>query len=393
MATINISRLSNDDLITETKKAAANERHATVQLVALLAEFDARRLYLGQGCSSLFAYCTSVLHLSEHAAYHRIEAARAARQFPVILERLAEGEVTLTTIGLLRPHMTADNHIALLDAARHQSKREVERLIAGLAPKADVAPMVRRLAVIKPLSAAPPAHKPSAAARAAPPELPAGPAARPLALKAPTVRSVDCPSSSDRYLLRLTIGGDTHAKLQRARDLLRHTIPSGDPAAIVDRALTVLVEQLERTKIAATRPEPGRYGRNERAGASESRERSGAHGVRAPRQARGDLSGPKVASERVAGPRGRAPGLRTRHIPAAVRREVWARDGGHCTFVGPEGRCRETGRLEFHHVTPYARGGRTDATNLVLRCRAHNAYDARLAFGDRQPWLNGSAPD
>jgi HNH endonuclease len=362
MATINISRLSNDDLITETKKAAANERHSTTQLVALLAEFDARRLYLGQGCSSLFAYCTSVLHLSEHAAYHRIEAARAARQFPVILYQLAEGAVTLTAIGLLRPHMTADNHLALLDAARHQSKREVERLIAGLVPREDVSPLVRRLAVIKPLSAVPSANKPSATARAAPPEMRTGPAARPLVLEADSVRSdtrLERPSLSDRYLLRLTIGGDTHAKLQRARDLLRHTIPSGDPAAIVDRALTVLVEQLERAKIAAT-------------------------------------SRPRF--RRAASPPGEAAGVSratstTRHIPAALRREVWARDGGHCTFVGPEGRCRETGRLEFHHVTPYARGGRTDATNLALRCQAHNAYDARLAFGDRQPWLNGSAPD
>ena len=54
--------------------------------LALLAEVDARRLYLGEGCSSLFTYCTQVLHLSEHAAYHRIEAARAARQYPVILD-------------------------------------------------------------------------------------------------------------------------------------------------------------------------------------------------------------------------------------------------------------------------------------------------------------------
>ena len=57
-------------------------------------ELDTRRLYLAEGCAGrLFAYCTQVLHLSEHAAYHRIQAARAARRFPVILERLAEGAV------------------------------------------------------------------------------------------------------------------------------------------------------------------------------------------------------------------------------------------------------------------------------------------------------------
>ena len=52
---------------------------ATARLVAALGELDARRLYLGEGYSSLFTYCTQVMRLSEHAAYGRIEAARAAR--------------------------------------------------------------------------------------------------------------------------------------------------------------------------------------------------------------------------------------------------------------------------------------------------------------------------
>jgi hypothetical protein len=87
---------------------------ATGELLGLLAEVDTTRLYLGEGCSSLFAYCTQVLHLSEHAAYHRIEAARAARQYPVILERVASGDMTLTAVAMLRPHLTAENHEALL---------------------------------------------------------------------------------------------------------------------------------------------------------------------------------------------------------------------------------------------------------------------------------------
>ena len=69
----------------------------------------------------------------------------------MILDRLKNGAVTLTTIGLLRPHLTAENHLALLDAVRYQSKREVERLVAGLAPKPDVAPLVRRMPVVAPL--------------------------------------------------------------------------------------------------------------------------------------------------------------------------------------------------------------------------------------------------
>ena len=86
MTTNDPTQMSNSELLNATASAARDERRATAELLALLAEVDARRLYLGEGCSSLFAYCTQVLHLSEHAAYHRIEAARAARQYPVILE-------------------------------------------------------------------------------------------------------------------------------------------------------------------------------------------------------------------------------------------------------------------------------------------------------------------
>jgi hypothetical protein len=139
--------LADRDLIAEVKRLAQAERSATAALVASLAEMDVRRLYLGESCSSLFTYCTQVLHLSEHAAYGRIEAARAVRRFPVILERLERGELTLTAVSLLRQHLTDANCCDLLDAARHKSKRDIERLVATIAPRPDAAAIVRKLPV------------------------------------------------------------------------------------------------------------------------------------------------------------------------------------------------------------------------------------------------------
>jgi len=98
--------LSSADLMTDTelleylRRCAATEREATARLIAALAEVDARRLFPGQGCSSLFTYCTQVLHLSEHAAYGRIAAARVARKFPAVLGLLADGSVHLTAVSL-----------------------------------------------------------------------------------------------------------------------------------------------------------------------------------------------------------------------------------------------------------------------------------------------------
>ena len=103
------SHLSDDDLVSQVKFLARYERDATATLIAHLAELDARRLYLAAGFSSLFAYCCEVLRLSEPAAYNRIEAARAARRFPVILPMLGEGSLSLATVRLLASNLTAEN--------------------------------------------------------------------------------------------------------------------------------------------------------------------------------------------------------------------------------------------------------------------------------------------
>jgi hypothetical protein len=137
--------LSDAELTTRLDTLAADERHVTVALIASLAEFDRRKLYLPAGYSSLFTYCTSVLHLSEHAAYGRIEAARAARRVPRILDELATGALTLTSVCLLAPLLEEENAAEVLAAARHKSKREVERLVATLRPAAPVAPIIRKL--------------------------------------------------------------------------------------------------------------------------------------------------------------------------------------------------------------------------------------------------------
>jgi len=143
-------RLSNHELLAQVKLLAQREREATAVLIAHLAVLDERTLYLAEGCSSMFTYCVQVLHLSEHAAYGRIEAGRAARRYPVILELLSDGSVNLTTVRLLAPHLTRENHGELLEAAKHKSKRQVEELVAELRPQPSVPSTIRRLPAPKP---------------------------------------------------------------------------------------------------------------------------------------------------------------------------------------------------------------------------------------------------
>jgi hypothetical protein len=315
-------------------------------------ELDLRRLYLGEGCSSLFAYCTRVLHLSEDAAYNRIRAARVAAKWPEVLELIANGSLTVTAVRLLSDALTDANHAGLLAAATHKSKRDVESIVAAANPQPDVRSSVRRVslsAIPAPVSAAPATGLLDSPDATNP--VSTGPAGRLLPspdsatnitrederqqASQPARAATLAPLSSESYRVQFTISKAAHDKLRRIQDLMRHTNPKGDPAVIFDRALTLLLEHLERASL-------------------------------------GKVARPRKQREST---------RRSRHIPSAVKREIQTRDGGRCAFVGAEGRCQETGFLQYHHVVPYADGGSTMAANIQLRCRAHNGFEAQTWFG------------
>jgi hypothetical protein len=284
-------------------------------------------------------YCRDALGLSEGESYNRIEVARAARRFPVILEMLAAGTVNLTAARLLAPHLTPANHREVLDSARGKKKREVEEIVARLSPRPDVSASVRKLPAVR-LQMFPPAEAPVAPVLAA--VDPAVPVASETRLRAEPLsapRAAVTPLSPDRYKLQLTIGGDTLEKLRLAKDMLSHAIPSGDDAAVLDRALTALLADLARKKFADT---------------------------------------PKPLRSRAKDPR-------ARDASAAVKRAVWVRDLGRCAYIGPTGhRCNERRFVEFHHVDPHALGGEAAVDKIELRCRRHNDYEGRLYFGKRR---------
>ncbi len=281
-AATELSSLPDAELVAEVGRRAGRERQATADLIRALIEFDARRLYLGEGYPSLFAYCTSVLHYSEHSAFNRIEVARAAARWPQLLASLEDGSLHLAGARLLAPHLTAENIDMALAASRHKSKREIEEVAAGLARRALLVAV-----------------------------------------------------AAEQYRLHLTISRATRDKLRQVQALLSHQLPDGNPAVIFDRALELLYKELAR-------------------------------------QRTGETDRPRAARPHKA---------RSRRISAAVRREVWKRDGGQCAFVGRQGRCRERKFLEYHHVVPYAEDGPPTAVNIELRCRAHNVYEAEVHFG------------
>jgi hypothetical protein len=334
-----LTHVSDTALLRDLRSLLSRERAATAELLAHLAEVDDRRLYAPAGYPSMFAWCVEELHLSEDEAFKRIRAARTARQFPTVFPLLADGRLHLTAVVMLTPHLTPENSVELLAAATHQSKAGIERLLAERFPQPDLPDWVG--AVGTPRQLAPEPVQPIGAQLVPEPvsfsEMKLAVAASAESPSAETMRPKVAPLAPGRYALQLTVGQGTYEKLRYAQALLGHSAPSGELAEVMDRALDALIARLEQRKFAATaRPR-------------ERRPRASAH---------------------------------PRHVPAEVRRAVWERDGGQCTFVSDAGhRCPARTRLEYDHVEPLARGGHSTVKGMRLRCRAHNQYAAEQAFG------------
>jgi hypothetical protein len=270
----------------------------------------------------MYSYCVAELHLSEDAAYKRIQAARAARQFPAIFEAVADGRLHLAAVCLLAPHLTAENAGELIAAATDRSKAEVERLLAERFPQPELPQRVEAI----------PARSGSVESQDA--------IDRQLApgqVEAPPQRPKLTPLAPQRYGIQFTADQETLELLRQVQALLGHELPSGDLAQVFKRALKLLVHELERRKFAAT-----------------ARPRRGA----------------------------RPPSANPRHIPAHVKRAVRERDRDQCTFRSEGGqRCPARTRLEFDHIEPVARGGQATVDGVRLRCRAHNQFEAERSFG------------
>ena len=328
-----LSRLSDDELLVRLSNVLKQSRRVESVLVAHIAEVDARRLYAREASSSMFQYCADVLHLSEAEAYLRIAAARASRRHPALLTMLDDGRLHLSGIAVLAPHLTDTNCEELLARATHKTKRELLVLVAEIAPKPDVSPSIRKLP--KPRQKPASEHRTSgveSTPSGKSPTLEPAPAPAPETADKPPVVE---PLAPARYKVQFTANAELHDKLQRLEALM----PGADLASIIEASVTEKLERLEAQRLGK---------------------------VKNPR---------KNLEDADTSPGGRG-------IPAPVRRFVWARDQGQCTFESGDGRrCPERRGLQFHHDDPHGLGGDRSADNVRLLCGPHNLYMAEMDYG------------
>ncbi|HZZ85628.1 MAG TPA: HNH endonuclease [Anaeromyxobacteraceae bacterium] len=417
LSSSSLTSLDSAALARRLGELAGDERRVQTDFLLHLEVFDRQRGYLEAGYSSLWEFCLEALHLREGAAGRRIAAMRVLRRFPVLEGALREGKLCLSTLGLLGPVLTDENLNEVVERAAFRTRAEVDRLVASLQPRAAPKDGIRKLAghrhfateeakpfagddvlgAVPDVAPAAPLPSPSTKDEQPTPPAPAAPtlltsaAAAPReepALPSSRLRPELRPVSDESYSLRVTLDAAFKGELDQLRQLLSHKVPSGDLSAVLREAVRCAIEKhgKRRGAVAPTR----KAATSNRANAVAQPASGAAKAIPDPELEASPAAAPTgtavaLANEGSAAnrPASGHPSPRSRPtIPAALRREVWARDRGRCTWRGEDGhRCESRWQLEFDHVVPVALGGPTDAANLRLACRAHNTFHAEEVFG------------
>ena len=449
--TTTVSALSDDRLLERTKELSGVEHHLEVVVIDHLREIQKRRLYLRRGFSSLFDYAVRELGYSDAAAWRRIKAMRLCAEVEGVRERLRNGTMTLNAAAQLqhafdrqerkkeRAARSAPGGTGFGAAAQSQNgsapPRPAERKPAAPTPVLD--PEARRELVEQ--ASGKSSREVMQLLAEVDPEL---------AASADRVR----PLGGGRWELKAVIDDECRRGLERLKGLLSHVDPRltmgqlmgrlvregldrHDPARPPRGRRAAPAKGAEQTSAAKTQEVSARGAASaaKRAAISDrvapsaakvSAQAAAPPGDEAvsPLQAdrgpdRPDTSAVNPAGDTTSAPKTRRPGgqaatagaaraappARTetsaakeggptgRAIPAAVKREVWRRDRGRCSYVDHTSgrRCGSQHLLQIDHVVPYARGGATEPDNLRLLCAAHHRYrHAGAGFGrpgnDRQ---------
>ncbi|HXK18757.1 MAG TPA: HNH endonuclease signature motif containing protein [Polyangiaceae bacterium] len=452
-----LAQLTDDELLANTRRLVGKSNQLLAALLVHLAEVETRGVHRTRRCASLYTYCIYELRFSEDAAARRSAAARFVKEFPALFDAVADGELHLTGLLMIGPHLTPENHAEVLGRAKFRTKKELTKLVRELNPLPQLPDRIEPLGPSLALAPRRPTWAEFAASLCPPiRELPAGERprdwandgsgrthgdetpetdGRALGAGDEAIRAcnealrpretlptddeslpvgpvpADLPPISGPQHYQLQFGtSEEHVQLiERARALLARERPGATLGELHLEAMRMFVAALETKKFAATgRPrKPNAQSTRLEGGEPPELTLVGAELSEPPRQhrQRGALepSEPSEAPRRrgapdrpepAGAPRHGAdavvdrpkltepPRQRGRYIPAAARREVYRRDGGRCSYVDERGeRCCETRYLELHHLQPFARQGAHVASNLALRCRAHNALAAEQDFG------------
>jgi 5-methylcytosine-specific restriction endonuclease McrA len=396
-----IRTLSDSALLKRLNVLAEKERATTLEILLHLNEVDRRRLYLTQGYSSLFSYCTEHLKYSESAAGRRIRTARCMGRYPEVRRLLARNDVNVCTISIVAGILTKENKKTLLREIRGKTQRQVHVIASGYRPERTIRDRVRPVAVIKPTRA----HTPSTTSpnnastddvvrsrafekwqeiyrRSGGKKLttaagvPLGSAEGGTATRLDvtdggeaTPVKTECVAANEstfiieqQFELGFAVSAEFMKKLDEVKALLSNRYPAGIEFEQLFEA--VIDDFIDRHS--PKRKQARREQRKQQHDAAKGKK------------------GPSRSNDKTAGKRAgeNSTNKRTRYVSSATKDIVYTRDGGRCTFVGKNGkRCNALWGLQIDHIEPHARGGSNRASNLRLLCGKHNRIEAERILG------------
>ena len=369
-------------VLNRIKRLSGVERTFTLRVLECLIEIEWRKLHFALGYSSMFNFCTSGLGYSGSAAGRRIQAARTVARFPEIMQLLQANEVNVCTVSRVSRIVTPRNKDEVLARIRRKTLDEVIALVAEYRlPEAVILDRVRDVVVApprSPLLESMPWRKSSsfASSNTRPPKddtsasmpMPDSGDDAPNATSSEPSDSAPPPGTLEgdlqhRIILRFGVSAAFMAKLDRIRALAWHRLPAN--ATLEHVFELVLDDTLKRSDPVLRREQRSRR-----------------------ELARTET----VQSSPSSTPGSQADSPNPRQIPLRMRDDVFARDHGRCTFVGPDGRrCDATRGLQIDHIVPVAQGGTGEIGNLRLLCAQHNRLLAERLLGARVDRPRGEA--
>jgi 5-methylcytosine-specific restriction endonuclease McrA len=362
-----LKSLSDKALVQQLHRIVRQEKQLTLEVLSHLAEVARRELYLAKGYSTLSDYCLCELGYGESSACRRVRVARVIKDVPQVYDLMNSGELSFSAVlqvaGVLHPQ----NQKTLLPRLAGKSRSEIERIVAEyqmpVAIRDQAKPRIVRREVTVDRAPAGASAKSAGGRRATAAGVNDNEADNDARLGE---ISLHCEGKNDpgdegstpkkivyekMYEVRFAADEELMELIKWMRSHLSHRIPNGASYQdIFKYAMHYVRDREDLTKRAERR---------------EQREKQ-----------------QKRTSNSEILTNGRRD-IPSRHIPTKEKEKVWVRDGGRCTYKGPNGRrCNSDHNLQFdHYPIPFARGGRGTADNLRLLCARHNRFSAEQVYG------------
>jgi hypothetical protein len=333
----NLRNLADQVLLDQTSALVQVERETTTQILHHLQEVERRRLFAKKGFSSLFSYCVESLGYSESSAQRRISSMRLLKSLEseaaqAVESKIQEGSLSLSVLAQAQTFFQEEAKVNQVYSP--SEKKEVLCALEGKSTRA----ATRELQKLS-------------------------------SQELPPIKECFRPVGDGRTEIHLVVDQETLELLEKIKGLLSHSKPNIGWGELIHHIAQIAWQKLD----------PEREPANKKKSAIASQElQVKAHPV-VPDQVRVHPT-EKLPSNFAALP---TPALKRERIPAALKREVWRKCNGRCSYIdsGTGKLCGSRHFLQIEHILPVALGGKNELSNCTLRCFSHNQLAAIEVFG------------